>query len=427
MTRFVGLDIHKHFAEVCVLDDAGRAAYRGRADCRREALERFARERLEPTDRVAIEATTNTWPVAAILRPFVAEVVVGNPLKTRAIAEAKVKTDKVDAEVLAQLLRCDYLPSVWQPDADTQALRSLITHRMGLMTERSRHKNRIQSLVGRLMLTPPCKVLWTKTGLAWLRSIDPPDPERSILASELRQIEAVDRELGLVDRRLAEIARGEPRVRLLMTLPGVSYVVALGLLAALGDVTRFRDGDHAASYLGLVPTTRQSGRKCYHGRITKAGDGVARGLLTQAAQHVARHPGPLGAFYRRLAKRKNRWVAIIAVARKLVTIAHLMLKNGEPYRYAKPDLVAEKFAALDREPDAPGSGGPPPERNGLRSKARDGLAAVYAAAGLPATPPERLPDGERRMLAGLELDRFVRELYSPADRGVRGRPPGRPR
>jgi transposase len=124
MSRYVGLDVHKQFIEVCILDAASRVPWRGRAGCSREELERFAQTRLKKTDRVALEATTNTWAVVAILRPHVATVVVGNPLKTRAIAEAKVKTDKGDAEVLAQLLRCDYLPAVWHPDEQTQRPRS---------------------------------------------------------------------------------------------------------------------------------------------------------------------------------------------------------------------------------------------------------------------------------------------------------------
>src|SRR5687768_13813063 len=110
MARFVGLDVHKHFIEVRVIDAGGRVVFRGRTGCLRPELEAFARSHLEETDRVALEATTNTWAVVDVLRPYVAEVVVGNPLKTRAIAEAKVKTDKGDAEVLAQLLRCDDLP-----------------------------------------------------------------------------------------------------------------------------------------------------------------------------------------------------------------------------------------------------------------------------------------------------------------------------
>ncbi len=172
MPRSVGLDLHKHFIEVCAVDPGGKVVFRGRAGCLRHELEAFARAHLEKTDRVALEATTNTWAVVDVLRPFVAEVVVGNPLKTRAIAEANVKTDKVDAEVLAQLLRCDYLPTVWQPDDRTQRLRALLTHRAALMTQRSRAKNRIQCRLARLRRRPPCKVLWTKAGMSWLKSLE---------------------------------------------------------------------------------------------------------------------------------------------------------------------------------------------------------------------------------------------------------------
>jgi transposase len=123
--RFVGLDLHKHTLEVCILDATGKILARHSVLCGRKTLEAFARKYLEPTDKLAVEATTNTWAVADILRPFVAAVVVGNPLQIKAIAQAKVKTDKIDAEVLANLLRCDFLPEVWEPDGVTQRLRHL--------------------------------------------------------------------------------------------------------------------------------------------------------------------------------------------------------------------------------------------------------------------------------------------------------------
>jgi transposase len=409
MTRYIGLDVHKRFIEVCILDAAGKILFRGQVACERGLLESFCRRKLKKTDRVALEATGNTWSVVTIVQPFVGQVVVSNPLRTKAIAEAKIKTDKVDALVLAQLLRCDYLPLVWQPDAETQKFRSLMTHRAGLMTHRSRIKNRIQSLLVRWLLFPPCKVLWTKTGMAWLKSILPtlPAHEQLTLESDWRQLDAVDRELVLLDQKLAGAAYDDPRVQLLMTLPGVNYAVAMGLLAALGDISRFRDGDHAASYLGLVPSTRQSAAHCYHGHITKAGRGPTRGLLTQAAQHVGRHPGPLGAFFRRLVKRKNRNVAIVATARKLVLVAFLMLKNNEPYRYARPVLMRKKFSHLGET--ATGKRAPV-----LKGRPKAGLAEVYAAVHLPSvTAPQKLPRGERRMLEERKLMDFVAELYKP--------------
>ena len=414
MARYVGLDVHKHSIEVCALDAKGKVVFRGRTGCLRLELEAFARAHLKKSDHVALEATTNTWAVVDVLRPFVADLAVGNPLKTRAIAEAKVKTDKVDAEVLAQLLRCDYLPTVWQPDDRTQHLRGLLTDRAALMTQRSRAKNHVQCLLARLLLTPPCKVLWTKAGMAWLKALELPAHARLLRDSELRQLATIDAELAEVDKELSAVARAETRVQLLMTIPGVNYVVALGLLSALGDIGRFRDGDHAASYLGLVPSTKQSGRHCYHGPITKAGSAAVRGLLTQAAKHASRHPGPIGAFFRRLAKRKSRQVAITAVARKLVTIAYLMLKNNEPYRYAKPELMRTKFAKLQvPSPGADGSARPP-----QRANTGAGLAEVYRAVQLPSvTTPEGLPAGERRMLAAEGLEDFVQGLYETTGPG----------
>jgi hypothetical protein len=280
------------------------------------------------------------------------------------------------------------------------------------MAQRTRIENHVQSLLARLLLQPPRKYLWTKAGMTWLGRLELSAHERLVLDSELRQLRAVEEEVTQADAWLEEVARQEPRVRLLMTLPGVNYFVALGLLAALGDVARFPDGDHAAAYLGLVPSTRQSGRRCYQGPISKAGRSQARWLLTQSAQHAARHTGPLGAFFRRLVKRKHRGVAITAVARKLVTIAFLMLKHNEPYRYARPELMRAKFAKLQpREGDPQGRGG----QARPRGKGRPGLAEVYEAAGLPAViEPEELPPGERHMLTERKLDEFVAELYRPA-------------
>lgn len=427
MVRYIGLDVHKRFIEVCILDESGKPIFRGKTGCLREEIQKFAQAKLKRTDRVALEATTNTWPVVEILRPLVSQVVVGNPLKIKAIAEAKVKTDKVDAEVLAQLLRCDYLPAVWQPDDQTRQMRAWTTHRGALMTQRARLKNQIHGLLGRLLIQSPHKLLWTKKGLAWLKEVELPAHERTVVDSQLRQLAAVEQELTTLDESLATLARNEPRVPLLMTIPGVNYVVAIGLLAALGDISRFRDGDQAAAYLGLAPSTRQSGDHCYHGHITKRGRSQVRGLLTQSAQHASRHPGPIGAFFRRLAKRKNRSVAIVAVARKLVTIAFLMLKNNEPYRYARPELMREKFSALKILTQGPKA------KAGSR---KPGLADIYQSAKLPSVRiPNQLPKGEQHMLEDRKLRQFVQDLYlppltrpaAPSSVANQGRPSGRPK
>ena len=233
-----------------------------------------------------------------------------------------------------------------------------------------------------------------------------PIDERLSLDGDLRLLTAIEQELTALDQLTAITAHQDGQIQLLMTLPGVNFVGAVGLLAALGDITRFKDGDHAAAYLGLTPSTHQSGKRCYHGHITKAGSNHARWLLTQGVQHVARHPGPLGVFFRRLAKRRNRNVAIVATARKLVTIAFLMLKHHEPYRYAKPELMRKKFRGLHYL----ATGERLPRQ---RSKRPRDLNEIYRAVGLPSvTSLHDLPQGERGMLENRKITDWVRQIHS---------------
>ncbi|QDU89373.1 Transposase IS116/IS110/IS902 family protein [Pirellulimonas nuda] len=417
MKRFIGLDVHKAVVEVCVIDEKGERVFRRRIDCTREALLRFAEE-LTGEDSVALEVTTNAWAVADLLRPFVGRIVVSNPMKTKAIAEAKVKTDKVDAEVLAQLLRCDYLPSVWVPDDVTRTLRQLTGRRERLVAERTRLKNRIQSVLASILVPVPVKTLFCQVGLRWLAGCGLPAELRALVESDLRLIAVVDQEIDALEATLRQQAWGLPRVRLLMTVPGMDYCVALSLIAALGDLSRFEDGEHAASYLGLTPSVKQSAATCHYGPITKRGNSHARWLLTQAAQNMARQPGPLGVFFRRLAKRKCWNVAVCATARKLVGVAWLMLKNNEPYRYANPTTTQRKLSRLRvavtgelRKPEHKGRR--PGVKNGANppSRLEPSLQRVCEQEGLPPVHGfEQLPAGEQQVLRTLGVIDFVQQI-----------------
>ncbi|XXY14730.1 IS110 family transposase [Sorangium sp. So ce216] len=430
----VGLDVHKDSVEAAVLDEAGKLRRRVRFPCTREELVRFAKRHLGPHARVALEATSNTWSVVEVLRPLAAEVVVSNPLRTRAIADAKIKTDKIDALVLAQLLRADYLPLVWQPDQATQARRRLTNRRASLVSDRTRIKNRIHAVLHQRLIHPPVDELFGKKGRAWLEALELDGAGRVALDSELRLLGQVESELAHLDEALAIEGYDEPRVRLLMTLPGVDVAVAQTLLAALGDIHRFRSPDHAASYLGLVPSTYQTGDPdhVYHGRITKQGKGQARWMLVQAAQHVGNHPGPIGNFFRRLATRKNRNVAVVATARKLVTIAYHMLKNNEPYRYAVPLSTDAKLARMrvkatgERRRGGLPKGQPRPKTygSGVRTCTVSALDTIYEREGLPPIAP--LSDGELRMLRQQKVLKHVAQTSRPQRQPRRAAPPQPP-
>jgi transposase len=415
--RYAGLDVHKKVIQAVVLDEKGAVLHRARFDATRDELRAFAARRLGPDCAVALEATTNTWGIVEVLEPFAREVVPSNPLRTKAIAEAKVKTDKVDALVLAQLLRCDYLPRVWKPDDRTRAMRQLATWRADLVQDRTRLKNRIHAILHQRLIHPPTDDLFGTRGRAWLAcGVEIDDLGRAMLDSFLRELASVEQEIERLSHELAVRAHEDEDVRLLLTLPGCDVAVAHGLLSAWGDVSRFRDADHATGYLGLVPSTYQSADHCYHGKITKQGNSHARWLLVQAAQHLDTHPGPLGVFFRRLAAKKNRNVAVVACARKLAAIAFLMLKNREPYRYAEPFNVQEKLARLRRAAGKKrarrgtpkGSPRPAAYGTGVRTRAVPSLAQAYASEYVP--PPMALAPGERRMLADQGVSEYVTSL-----------------
>jgi transposase len=243
---------------------------------------------------VALEATCNTHAIATLIERHVARVIISNPQKTRAIAEAKVKTDKVDAATLAQLLAAGYLPPVWLPDEHTHALRRQVTRRAHIVRQRTRLKNQVQAILHR-NLVPRCPAadLFGDKGRAWLGQQDLPDDERQAVFALLRQLDFYGEELRLVDADLGRVGLERVEVRRLMTIPGVDATVALAIIAAVGDFGRFPSPDRLVSYMGLNPRVRQSGgQPASHGRITKQGRAHARGMLVEAAWVAAKGANP---------------------------------------------------------------------------------------------------------------------------------------
>jgi transposase len=413
MIRYVGLDVHKRVVEACIVDQAGKVVHRERFALCRRTLATFATKILRLTDHVALEATTNCWAVADALRPHVARVVVSNPMATKAIAQAKVKTDKVDAHVLAQLLRCDFLPEVWQPDETTRRLRELTGRRSALVGQRTMMRNRIHSVLAMRLVQEPSRLFKTE-GLAWLGMVELDDQARLLVDSDLRQLDFLQKEIDAIDAELARRGHASEHVKLLMTLPSVDVTTAEAVMAAWGDIKRFPDGDHAASYLGLVPSTKQSAAHCYHGPITKRGNSQSRWMLIEAAQHLDKHPGPLGHFFRRLAKKKNRNVAVVAAARKLAIIGWQMLIRNESYRYAVPRSTETKLTRLRVKATGvcrkrgPAKGQKPVAKLPGGSRTIKALAAVCQSEGLPA--PHSLTPGEQRIVTASGCDAFVTEI-----------------
>jgi len=347
MGRIFGLDISKHSAEVAILEPGSSACKRRRFAARPASIQAFA-DRLGPDDSVALESCTNAFAFHKLLCQHAGRVIVSNPLKTRVIAEAKVKTDKVDAEILARLLAADFLPPVWVPDPFTDQLRHWVNHRQGLVTQRTQAKNRIHAILHRNLVTASVSDLFGKAGRAFLADVDLPPSERQLLEADLRTIDFLEVEVLAAEKTLAQAVHEDEQIRRLLTIPGVALTSAAGLKAAIGDIRRFRSPANLVSYFGLNPSVYQSGLKAYTGHISRRGRSHARTVCIEAAHQLVRVPGPFHAFFLRLKRRKPHNVAITAVARKLVVLIWHMLTKGEDYRYASPDLTRQKINRLHR-------------------------------------------------------------------------------
>jgi transposase len=347
MRRVIGIDIHRTFDEVVIWEN-GLTRHEGRVDMTRTALEGFGRQLLK-TDEVVIEATGNAMAVSRVLSPFVARVVIANPLQVKAIAHAHVKTDKVDAATLANLHAAGYLPQIWMPDAATERLRRLVARRYQVVRHRTRIKNEVHAVL-HAHLIPKCPHadLFNKRGRAWLADQPLPEDERRAIERHVRELDRLGNDLAILDRDIARDAIDDEAIHRLLTITGVNLTVAAGLMAAIGSIERFGSPQKLVSYFGLNPRVRQSGLgAAHHGRISKSGRSHARAMLVEAAWAAAKAPGPLRGFFIRVRAKRGHQIAAVAVARKLAVLCWHMLTKGEDYRWARPSLVAHKHRAME--------------------------------------------------------------------------------
>jgi transposase len=267
-----------------------------------------------------------------LLQELGMELWFGDAAKVRASVVRKQKTDRRDAEHLLDLLRENRFPRIWVPSLEVRDVRQLLVHRHKQVQARTRTKNQLQAMALSHGVQKKRK-LWTKAGRAELEQL----PLLAYAAQRrkklLEALDELDVEISELDRRVAEEARERPEAVRLMTHPGVGSVTALAMVLTLGPAERFGSGKQVGSYFGLIPSEESSGGKQRLGKISKQGSSFLRFLLVEAGQTAARYDPQLKRFYRRLAVRKNRSVAKVAVARKLATRLYLMLR--EQWTYAQ--------------------------------------------------------------------------------------------
>ncbi len=326
---FVGLDLHKNYLQAAVTDDQGRVLSQERIPNNDENIEEFTRETLKDSHaEIVIESSSTWYHVYQLLSEKEnCHVVLSNPVKTKAIASAKVKTDKVDALTLANLLRGGYIPESYVPPKHIMDLRMMVRYRASLVKMRVEAKNKVHAI----LLQNGTRIKDRPFTLGFIEELRRLGDYR--IDGYLNIISSLTQQIDTVSSTIKREAKEDESTRLLMTIPGIGYYGALLILSEVGDINRFPDSHHLCSYAGLTPSIHSSGGVTYHGRITKTGSSHLRWMLTESARvHIrTQKDSALTKFYREVAKRRGGSKATVAAASKLLRIVYWVLKEKRPY------------------------------------------------------------------------------------------------
>jgi transposase len=325
----IGCDFHPGFQQIAIFDNRTGEVQEKRLQHRAEA-EQFYRSLAGQEVRVGMEACGHYPWLERLLQELGFELWFGDAAQVRASVVRKQKTDRRDAEHLLHLLLEDRFPRIWVPSLEVRDVRQLLVHRHKQVQARTRTKNQLQAMALSHGVQKKYK-LWTEAGRAELEQL-PVLPYAAERRKKLLQaLDGLEAEIVELNRRVEEEVKQRPEAVRLTTHPGVGPVTALAMVLTLGPAERFESAKQVGSYFGLIPSEESSGGKQRLGRISKQGSSFLRFLLVEAGQTAARYDPQLKRFYRRLATRKNRGVAKVAVARKLATRMYLMLREGWTY------------------------------------------------------------------------------------------------
>lgn len=343
--RFIGLDIHKHYF-VAVGVDAGKQPVFGPHKIRVQRLEEWARKHLTPADAVVMEMTTNTYQFYDILLPIAGSVIAVHPPHVALITRDKVKTDKKAALNLARLHAAGLLEGVWIPPVEVRELRALVAQRQKMVKLGAIAKNRLQATLHRHHLQPSGeKQLFHPDLRAWWERLPVGSIEKVRILNDLATLEFAERQQKLLEASLAEIAAGDERIPLLIQLPGVGFLTAVAIIAAVGDIHRFPSARKLVGYAGLGARVHDSGQTYTTGRITKTGRKDLRKAMVDAANHAVQHHWHWKAEFERLSFRLGRSKAIVAIARKLlVAVWHVLTKEVADRHADDRDVACSLFA-----------------------------------------------------------------------------------
>ncbi|UCE17160.1 MAG: IS110 family transposase [Gemmatimonadota bacterium] len=334
--QYVGIDFHRDSSFISEMDEDGTVAREFKLSNDRESLTDYV-SGLVPDTKVAIEATCNWYYFYELVEGHDIDVTLAHPLKTKAIASARIMNDKISSATLAYLLRSDLLPAAYIPDRETRDTKEILRQRAFLVSMRTRLKNRVQAILSKNGLSCPYTDIFGKKSLRWLTALDLRPCYHQAIGCYARLADVFASEIKMVTETIESFAIENPQARLLDTHPGISYYSGLLITSEIGTIHRFPSHGQLCSFGGLVPSLHASGGKVRRGHITKQGSKWLRWILIECSKHAVNGSPHYEALYKRVCYKHGKGAARIAVARKMLKIIYYMLKRNEPFQErAKP-------------------------------------------------------------------------------------------
>lgn len=332
--KYAGIDYHKRTSVVALGDKDGRVLDQVTLENDERRIREYFRQ-FVGLDCVIESCRGYEWLVE-LLEELGHAVHMGDSRSIKLIAQTRCKTDKIDSKLLMELLAKQYLPMCYQPTAMERTLRELVRHRAQMVRSAVKHKLRVHA-----HLDKENKGIYNAfsslKGRQKLQEVDLSAARRRQVDDDLEIIDFLELKVAEQDAKIKYVARTNPDVALLRTIPGFEVLTAIAFLAEVGDINRFRKADQVAAFLGLVPRVYSSGNTRRNGRITKTGSKLMRWMLVQSAWNAIKTSRNLRMTFSTISRRKGQKVAIVAVARKLATIGYHVLKEKVDFQESMLD------------------------------------------------------------------------------------------
>lgn len=329
-SQFVGLDVHKKTIYGHIMDRDGQKIFEREFKTEPSELDEFFLNVKKSDSIIAIESCSCWQYTYTYLEDAGYNLVLAHPIGVKALKKLKKHTDKHDAKLLADLLRTNMLPMSYAAPEDIREKRQITRHRHSLTDIENEIKNKVHAILLRHGYEVPFSDAFCKSSMAYMREMNLPDCDRFELHQYLDLIQGLQDQKEKCTEIIEKVADDDPQIRLALTMPGMGNYAATTFVAEIGDIRRFEKCDNVASFAGLVPRVHQSGERTKFGPITKQGNSNLRHVMVQAANVAVQHDATLRKVYNRL-RHKGHNKAIVAVARKMVTLLYAMLKHNIKY------------------------------------------------------------------------------------------------